>query len=944
MTSTSDIFKLANQSVDELLREISKDTADHRSVPSSPTTEPLKIEDVNKHDNDSIMSESFQGPVVPAFNGLRALDQSPIKKSSVVAFEPQVITIGNDELFDRPLPLLKPSESDYSVKSMPNLPSSSINLLDSPSAHSNNSQDSERTIAVDEKRSATKNLQKLLSAEEESAAAPVGLAIQKTRGAEPTAETRSRHVSLQSTATSLNESDFVSADEGNSSDFEPETVDSDATVEMDENANDTTANDTVQSVSASFDDDPYKSFEVPEARNVSSSSRETATEKKRVSSAESAGKNDILAIWSSQEDYQKVRRTPTSFQSICDPKKYTVREKSFKQIKVASPVQPKEPAEESRDETDADDEDEDEDDSPVTPNQSVEKTFNNPLDSMHTDTDVSKNVSNMSNLSMGSIHLSDVLNEGDDSFLKDLEAWEPQSRVEPVITKASNVETLSNVWRRGTLSKKPVSSKTDVESVKFPHMSAGEVEQFMILKKMASDEFQIKEANNKLTLESNTLHREQHVTVGDARSDITADDKVSTIVPDLSIATGPIEEPAKPVEPVVPPTAHRYGDLVPAARREVNRAEPASSIRTASQRISSAISSSTKAEVEKPLVLGEYGRFFLRVMGLRELKLPEIAHRNAKFQIVLDNSIHRLTTDYFPIESAGFVPVNKEFELVVADALDIVMTLKIKYDKPKAQLVEVTDKRKVKPKNVFAKMLGYKDIVTSTRYVTKPAEKDPLAELVAADGSFAKFFISFANFEHHVTGESKIFKLDGMNEWRSSNDKSKPAVPYKVCAADFNMLFVPRTSEYETLPISIKNAYDMVAEVRNTLSETNEGYMYQEGGDVEVWSRRFFKLQGYDLCAHNDTTFKLKARINLKRVVDVEYVGKEDTAGSKRVYSDRLLLNNSFKLRFANGETIYFGCDSKEEKTRWVELLETIGAQNSFMRQPWVKLMASKVQ
>ncbi|KAG7808784.1 hypothetical protein KL921_003866 [Ogataea angusta] len=907
MTSTDEIFKLANQSVDELLREISSQTAQNPNLSSSPTTEPLQIEDVNK-DKNNINSSTKETPI---FNGPRALEQSPIKKS-VLAFEPE---IGPDELFDRPLPALKPSESDYSVKSMPNLPSAAANLWDSPSARSNASADSERTIAVDEKRpgSPNKNLHQQLQN-----ATPEQPASSPTHQTRPTPPNTARQVSLQSTA-SLSENDFVSAEEGSSSDRISET-DSDATVDIAASA----ADDTMQTQeskhdpkAASFVDDLYESFEGPDI----------ALPQKRVSSAESAEPDDILAIWSTQEDFQKVHKTQPSFQSICDPKKYVVSKEHFKEIRIRNPLL-------VRDDNEADDEQEDHESghaSLAAPEVSREKTFSNPLDSVQ-DTETSK-------MSLDSIHLSDLLPDGDDSFLREIEDWEPESREQPVSTPAANAETLSNVWRRGTLSRKPVCAKVDNESVQIPRMSADEVEQLMILKKMTSDEFQVKEANNKLTLETNVPHPEQRVHLSDARSEAT-DDKASAIVPDLSIATGQ--------------TTHKYGDLVPVVRRGVACRAPLgqlsdeqmnsriSSIQSAAKRVSSALSSSTKVDEPAPLVLGEQGRFFLRVMGVRELNLPELGGRNAQFQIVLDNAIHRLTTDHFPIESAQYVPVNKEFELVVGASLEVVLTLKLKYDKPKDQLVEVVEKRKAKPKNTLAKLLGFKDIVTSTRYVTRPAEKDPLEHTVAPDGSFAKFRISFDNFKEHVTCESKIMKLDGLNEWKTVG--GKPAAPYKVCAVDFNMLFVPRTSEHETLPTSIKNAYEQVEQVRSTLAARHEGYMYQEGGDIDAWTRRYFKLDGYDLSAHHETTRKLRARINLRRVVDVEYAGKPVSDGqtTRRVYSDRLLLNDAFRVRFANGETIYFGCDSKNEETAWVDLMEAIVARNCFRRQPWVKKMLTK--
>ncbi|KAG7777134.1 hypothetical protein KL930_002808 [Ogataea haglerorum] len=296
---------------------------------------------------------------------------------------------------------------------MPNLPSATANLWDSPSARSSTSADSERTIAVDEKRpgSPHKNLyQQLQNVAREQPTAPRA----NSAGSLPAPPNNARHVSSHSTA-SLSENDFVSAEEGSSSGRASE-PDSDATVDI----ADETADDTMQThetgqgpKDAAFVDDLYESFEAPEI----------APSQKRVSSAESAEPEAVLAIWSTQEDFQKVHKTQPSFQSICDPKKHVVSADHFKDIKIRDPVL-------VRDDNDADDED-DEHDTPAkeprasfaAPDVSLEKTFHNPLDSIQ-DTDTSK-------VSLGSIHLSDVLLDGDDSFLREIEAWQPETHVQP---------------------------------------------------------------------------------------------------------------------------------------------------------------------------------------------------------------------------------------------------------------------------------------------------------------------------------------------------------------------------------------------------------------------------------------------------------------------------------------------------------------------------------
>ncbi|KAG7702987.1 hypothetical protein KL914_004992 [Ogataea haglerorum] len=66
MTSTDEIFKLANQSIDELLRETSSQPPHNPHLSSSPTTEPLQIEDVNNDTKNIVNSSTKETPV---FNG-----------------------------------------------------------------------------------------------------------------------------------------------------------------------------------------------------------------------------------------------------------------------------------------------------------------------------------------------------------------------------------------------------------------------------------------------------------------------------------------------------------------------------------------------------------------------------------------------------------------------------------------------------------------------------------------------------------------------------------------------------------------------------------------------------------------------------------------------------------------------------------------------------------
>lgn len=565
---------------------------------------------------------------------------------------------------------------------------------------------------------------------------------------------------------------------------------------------------------------------------------------------------------------------------------------------------------------------------------------------------------------------------------------------------------LTQLWRNGTLKQKPEKQVVKEDpGDKFVHLSVKEMESFMIRKKMTKEKFQIKNANGTAEVVSNISFKpEQKGQMVDEPS-AEVESIASALISDLAIQGGiQGEEKTELIDDLEADhllksfeiekhddtcsvTLKEVSPTVDAESVEPKKESPADNGKKNSQKapkkqevnsprkVKEPESMEKQAETRQPdqipekahLVDGEQGRLFLKLQGLESLRLPDVENRKAKFKIVIDNGIHVLSTEFFDIKRRnGGTTINKEFELVVPEKLNIVITLKLKYEKMQNQLVEVHERKRVKSKNIFSKMFGGNSIVTTTKYVNMPAKYDPLSECVATDGSFAKIQINFDNFKDEITGEVGNFVLDGFNEWRMVKvGKNLKPRPFNICKLRAEMLFVPRKSKYEILPLSIKNAMKQVEEIGKTLTYKQEGYMYQEGGDIDVWTRRYFKLKGYDLYAHNVDTMKLKAKINLRKVVYIDYPGKKPVDGtdsdaksqvsassatsdntkrsSQRIISETLILNNGFKLRFANGESIDLGCDSKQERTVWVSLIEDIITKNNFRCQPWVRLMSKKM-
>lgn len=339
----------------------------------------------------------------------------------------------------------------------------------------------------------------------------------------------------------------------------------------------------------------------------------------------------------------------------------------------------------------------------------------------------------------------------------------------------------------------------------------------------------------------------------------------------------------------------------------------------------------------------ERGRLFFRVVGLKNINLPDIGDQNGQFTVTLDNGVHCIKTPSYEMKEAN-VLIGKEFELMVGTGLEFIMTMKMTYAKPKGKLVEVRERKLVKSKNKLGRMFGSKDVITTTKFVASDPV-DPWATKFAPDGSFGRCYVDLSQYEDKITYCANSFDIGCFNEWETvaTSSGSIQAKPYRVATLEARMLYVPRTELHEALPTSIKSAHDVVELLGREQTISHHGYLNQDGGDCDGLKRRFFKLQGHWLVAHSEFSHKTRAKINLSKIVDVIYVNKgSDIVTAQKVarnFSDVLLVPESFKIRFSNGETIDFGAPNMAEKFQWISLFEQICQINKYRRLPWVQAM-----
>ncbi len=123
---------------------------------------------------------------------------------------------------------------------------------------------------------------------------------------------------------------------------------------------------------------------------------------------------------------------------------------------------------------------------------------------------------------------------------------------------------------------------------------------------------------------------------------------------------------------------------------------------------------------------------------------------------------------------------------------------------------------------------------------------------------------------------------------------------------------------------------------------------------TQFWRRRFFKLEGAKLTAYHETTRQPRATINLAKASKLiddrsSLVQKEVSAkgGSRRksAFAEEeegyMFVEEGFRVRFANGETIDFYADGAEKKDGWMKVLaDTVGKESAV--KGWTDMVLAK--
>jgi len=544
---------------------------------------------------------------------------------------------------------------------------------------------------------------------------------------------------------------------------------------------------------------------------------------------------------------------------------------------------------------------------------------------------------------------------------------QPQSQsVDKFVDAKEYRNSLPAAEQKEQCQSKPVEAEAEVKHKRFISGSSTNLDNFYDLNEEFDKALQIKE-HGYATREANQVvyAKSTTTTIGDDHDLLDPEELAKPLVPEVDNLNYTKQREQK--------VKSKYGDRVPSARvraplgvlpdsnmniqdsRSQKRA-PNANTRTISDEykpgeilmkkrepnVAAKTSSAHIAKDNVELPKGDLGRLYIHINSLNDVLLDHIKYHKATFRLYLDNGKHVISTPKLTLDNN--LNIDKEFEVAIEEKItDLFFTMKVNYRTPDQELVEVVEKIPVKS-NRLSRLIGIKPKFRyEKKFVTQKKTKDDWDDKFANDGSFGKNKISFSAQDNDVSGKCQNYVIELFNEWEivKQSDKIYKKPAHLVGKMNVSMMFIPRTSPLETLPPSIKIGYNVANHLVEQSHITHEGYLFQEGGDCDLWKRRFFKIQGTKFIAHQELSKKPRAQINLLKVVDILHDGKKK-ASDQRNFTDEILMSDCFKLKFMNGEIINFNAETKESKDEWIKKLEKVVELNKF-HQPWVKLLTQNM-
>lgn len=123
---------------------------------------------------------------------------------------------------------------------------------------------------------------------------------------------------------------------------------------------------------------------------------------------------------------------------------------------------------------------------------------------------------------------------------------------------------------------------------------------------------------------------------------------------------------------------------------------------------------------------------------------------------------------------------------------------------------------------------------------------------------------------------------------------------------------------------------------------------------MQYWRRRYFKLNGTILTAYHEATRQKRAQINLakatKLIHDKSALQEPSSTKSggrrKSAFAEEeegyMMVDEGFRIRFANGEVIDFYADSREAKEGWIQVLSECVGKDIAGGRGWAQMVLDK--
>ncbi|CCD26960.1 uncharacterized protein NDAI_0J00680 [Naumovozyma dairenensis CBS 421] len=346
-----------------------------------------------------------------------------------------------------------------------------------------------------------------------------------------------------------------------------------------------------------------------------------------------------------------------------------------------------------------------------------------------------------------------------------------------------------------------------------------------------------------------------------------------------------------------------------------------------------------------PVPLKDLGYLYVTLNKISNLALHGIKRHNAKYSLEFNANGEKTRTPWTQLPNDGNIRIRKEFRILMENQDEpspkLEILLRCQYEKPKNELVGVTEKIPVGKKFLF----GKKKYIYKKRYIEKAPPVDDWDKIFGKNGSFATCELVLETKILDQCKFSKVIKVhDMVNKWNYEKNGSHSFM--KVGHLEMSLCYLERSLNEETFPSSLLDAQKIIKRYNEKQNIQKEGYMLQEGGDIEgaALQKRLFKLHGTELVGYHEISGKPRIRINMlkvKEVVGTDRIGKDGEVFTST--ADSFSLGTSIQLIFENDEKLTLVSeDSDAGKGDWFNTLSRVVSLNA-SHQPWIKKYASQL-